>query len=228
MTEHDPGPIDRLRAANPVPHAVSQPDDTTLEEILMNTTTSQSDESTTLPATSPARNRLPLLLGVAAALLLVVGVIGALVNANDDDAGVDTEDVAGPSSDDLTTDPAIDDGSSTPADPNAAAGSEVTSCVESYSPETLSNREYAFDGTVTAVEGPNMTFTVNEWFSAGEGETITLDHQGYAGALLDPQTPLDVGARALIAGDGGFVWSCGFMQLWTEESAAEWRAAFAG
>lgn len=221
MTEHDPGPLDRLRAANPVPHAVSQPDDTTLEEILMNTT---ANEPTT-PATgeAPPRNRLPMLLGIAAALLLVVGVVGALVNSGDDDA-VEDDQVASPSGDEPITDPA-EGGAITPGDPSQSG---ITSCVESYSPETLADREYAFDGTVTAIEGPNMTFTVNEWFSAGEGDTITLDHQDYAGTLLDPQTPLDVGARALIAGDGGFVWSCGFTQLWTEESAAEWRAAFAG
>lgn len=226
MTEPTPGPLDRLRAANPVPHTVSQPDDTTLEEILMTTS-----ESTAGPAaTSPMRKKLPLLLGVAAALLLVVGVVGALASSGDD-KGVDTGEVAGPAGDDPAADPIDPNGTDgDPAIDPAAGGpadnSQVTSCVETYSPETLTNREYAFDGTVTDTDAVNMTFSVNEWFSGGTDATVTLKHQDYAGMLLDPNTALDVGTRALIAGDGGFVWSCGFTQLRTDESAAEWRAAF--
>lgn len=242
-----PDPLDRLRAADPASGAVSQPDPSLLEEILMTDTQTPGTQhpdaqtpGTPSPATEPhapvpaggpstaGRPRLPLLLGVAAALLVVVGIVGAVLAGGGDDttdqAGVDTG--ALPTNPDAGDDPAAGGVITEPGDP--AAGSEVTSCVEQYSPETLAQREYAFDGTVSSVDGDTMTFTVNEWFNGGDADTITLDHQGYAGMLLDPNTPLDVGARALVAGDGGFVWSCGFTQLHTDAGAAEWRSATAG
>ena len=43
-------------------------------------------------------------------------------------------------------------------EPNTGAAS----CVEMYSPETLSNRSWAFDGTVASIDGDRVTFTVNE------------------------------------------------------------------
>ncbi len=85
------------------------------------------------------------------------------------------------------------------------------------------------DGTVTTVDGPLMTFEVNEWFTADQGPTITLDHQGYQGMLFAPDGPtLDTATRVLIAGDGGLVWSCGFTQLYDDATAQTWREALAG
>lgn len=231
MIEPTPGPLDRLRAANPVPHAVSHPDDATLEEILMTTTAPATETDPGSPNPSPEPKRLPLILGIAAALLLVVGVVGALAFSGDDDPA--TGEVAGSDGDEPAADPIDPNGGDgdpaiDPAAGGPAGGSEVTSCVESYSPETLANREYTFDGTITSVDGPNMTFEVNEWFSGGTEATVTLDHQGLAGGLLTPDIAIEPGTRVLIGGDGGFVWSCGFTQLWTEDTAAEWRAAVAG
>ena len=95
------------------------------------------------------------------------------------------------------------------------------------------NREYAFDGTVESVDGDAMTFAVNEWFAGTPDQTasatVTLDHQGLVGMLFSPQGPaLEPGTRVLSAGDGGFVWSCGFTQQHTPELADEWRTALAG
>lgn len=213
-------PIERLKAANPVPGVVEEPDPHLLQEILM-TTTSPARPTGELPSGPEAPDRrsgrrLPAVLAAAAALLVLAGVVGALV-IDGDDSPADDE-VASP----------IGDGPATDLVDPAAGGSDVTSCVESFSPETLRDRDYAFDGTVDSVEGPDITFAVNEWFAGGTESTVTLDHQGYAGMLLDPNTALEPGTRALMAGDGSMVWSCGFTQLWSDGTAAEWRQAFAG
>ncbi|MCZ3385471.1 MAG: hypothetical protein LH630_00525, partial [Actinomycetia bacterium] len=64
----------------------------------------------------------------------------------------------------------------------------TTDCVESYSPETVVEREFVFDGVVTEI-GPGttnrpdkgrlplvaVTFAVREWFVGGSQDTVTVD-----------------------------------------------------
>ena len=218
--------IDRLRAVNPVPEADADPSDpaatATLEEILMTDPTAPPAEPL---HRAPRPRPLPWLVA-AAALLLVAGVAGAFLLGGDDSTGEAT--------DQALPDPSDTPGDAPRSDADPGATSSATSCVELYSPETLPNRDYAFDGTVASVDGPDITFTVHEAFSGpddirGEGATITLDHQGNAGMLFSPEGPaLEPGTRVLAAGDDGFLWSCGFTQLHTEELADEWRGAFGG
>lgn len=229
MTErhdrHDP--IERLRAADPAAGSTSDPSlphvRDTLEGILM------TDTETLTPAPAPtSQNRTPWLLA-AAALLVIAGVVAAVTLGGDDST---TDDLAArggePITDPTESGPVDDTATDGPVDDPAQSG--VTSCVESYDLTTLANREYAFDGTVLSVEGMDMTFGVNEWFTAetadGDADMITLNHQGYAGMLFAPDGPaLEPGTRVLVAGDGGFVWSCGFTQLHDPTVADEWRTA---
>lgn len=242
MTGNDP--LDRLRAADPARSAVSDPNDpdvrATLEAILVTDTISPTDQrpgdsrpDDELASRRSTRQRMPLLIGAAAALLLLAGVVGAVVTGDDDP----TDTVASGAIDDPVVDDAPDEPTADlpmaeplPGDASGpAAGSELTSCEESYSPETLPNRDQVFDGTVTAVDGPNMTFQVNEWLAGGDAATVTLDHQGFVGMLFAPDGPaLEPGTRVLMAADEGRVLSCGFTQLHSEATAAEWRAAFTG
>lgn len=240
MTDHDPRadeptpPDDvlaRLRAVDPVPEPVSHPTDgpvrATLEEILMSPTGTATDPTTPQgPGPDPRPQpwfRTPRVLAVAAALLLIAGVVGALaLTDGDDEAPLDT---AAPTTE--LPDDAADPSQSGPVSPGGDSG--MTSCVELYDLETIKHREYAFDGTVASVDGMQMTFDVHEWFGPGEGDTVTLDHQGYEGMLFAPDGPaLEPGTRVLVAGDGGFVWSCGFTQLHDPAVADQWRAARTG
>ncbi len=216
-------PIERLRAADPVPEPVSHPSEArvraTLQEILMTDT----DVRTDRPTTTPSRLRDPRVIGIAAALLLLAGVVGAVLASG----GSSSEE---PVASGATTVPSGDpsDGVSSGVTPGDG-GTQATSCVEMYDLDTLTHRQYAFDGTVTSVDGRDMTFQVNEWFTGGEGDTVTLDHQGYAGMLFAPEGPaLEPGTRVLVAGDGGFVWSCGFTQAYDPALAEQWRTALAG
>ena len=221
MTEHDP--IARLRAVDPARTAVSDPNDpdvrATLEAILV-------DQPIESPATPNRPARKPFFIAIAAACLLLAGVVGALVVGGDDDAGLDAAapdpgaaDPISPTGDEPMGDDIV-------VDPGQ---SSVTSCVESYEPETLKHREHAFDGTVQSIEGRNITFVVNEWFTEPLGETITLDHNDLAGMLFAPEGPkLEPETRVLTAGDGEFIWSCGFTNLYSEELATEWRTTLKG
>ena len=216
-------PIERLRDADPVPEPVSHPSEArvraTLQEILMTDTDVRADQ----PTTTHSRMRDPRVIGIAAALLLIAGVVGAVLASG----GSSSEE---PVASGATTLPAGDpgDGLSSGVNPGDG-GTQATSCVETYDLDTLTHREYAFDGTVTSVDGQDMTFQVNEWFTGGDDDTVTLDHQGYAGMLFAPEGPaLEPGTRVLVAGDGGFVWSCGFTQAYDQALAEQWRTALAG
>ncbi|MEX2556076.1 MAG: hypothetical protein WEB06_10625 [Actinomycetota bacterium] len=140
-------------------------------------------------------------LSAAAAVLIVAG--GGIVLAT---RGADTP-APGPGSGPIT--------------PGAA------SCVELYSPETLANRQVAFDGSVKSVSGDEVTFTVGEWFKGGTSEQITLKGASTLGGITSagPSVSLDPGSRLLVAGDGGFAWGCGFTQPYSQAVATDWRAA---
>ena len=103
----------------------------------------------------------------------------------------------------------------------------IGSCVESYSLSTLPNRESALDGTISAINGNEVTFTVNSWYKGGTESTVTLDGNGMVGgAITSAGGPsLTIGERYLVAGDGGFVWLCGFTQRYEPGIAQQWRDA---
>ena len=215
MTERPHDPMERLRAADPAAGSTSDPSlphvRDTLEGILMTDTITPVRPDR---PTSSAR-RTPWMLA-AAALLVVAGIVAAVTLGGDD-----------ATTDDLAARPAMPSNDGESVDPGQ---SQVTSCVESYDLTTLANREYAFDGTVTSVDGQDMTFTVEEWFAPGPydgaADTVTLDHQDLAGMLFAPEGPaLEPGTRVLVAGDGGLVWSCGFTQLHDPAVAEQWRTA---
>ena len=42
----------------------------------------------------------------------------------------------------------------------------------------------AFDGSLTSVDGNEVTFGVTVWFQGGEGPTVTLDSNGLAGTAI--------------------------------------------
>ena len=147
------------------------------------------------------RNAAIVAAGVAAAA--IAGIIGLSMRNVDKPTAAPTTSVS------LTQAPAIGLGS----------------CVESYSLSTLPHREVAFDGTVKAINGNEVAFTVNDWYKGGTESTVKLDGNGMVGgAITSAGGPnLTVGDRYLVAGDGGFVWSCGFTQPYDPATAQQWR-----
>jgi hypothetical protein len=113
--------------------------------------------------------------------------------------------------------------------PGGTSGTGAASCVEPYSQLALRNRDFAFDGTVTAIDGEKVTFSIKSVFRGAHSATVTLDANGMTGGITSAGGPkLTVGSRYLVAGDAQFVWGCGYTQPYDAGVAAEWSAALGG
>lgn len=169
----------------------------------------ESDVPTTRPVRSP---RVLLVAAVVALVVLAAGIV--MVSARDG------------SSVDVATSPTTGDSTDEPITPGGSTGS----CVELYDLDTLVKRELAFDGTVSRVDGDDVTFDVNHWYKGGSGTQATLAGASTLGGLTSAggTVSLEPGARLLVAGDGGFAWSCGFTQPYDADVAEQWSEALDG
>lgn len=213
----------RLQAANPVASdevadlATSPRAQASRTELTMATETSTSDRG------SARRPRRALLAG-ALLLALVVGGVAVAFTALRDPGQDGSQDLAGGPS------PSATQGVPGATGPSPVVpGGASASCVTTYTLTTLAERDHAFAGTVTAIDGDELTFEVEEVFRGDVAGTVTLG----GGLLLTGTTPdggppLTLGDRVLVAGDGRFAWGCGFTQPHDEEVAARWRDVLDG
>lgn len=114
--------------------------------------------------------------------------------------------------------------------PGGSIAPGAATCVEPYTKAALANRAFAFDGTVSAIDGERVTFSIGRSFKGASGATITLDAQGMTGTTITSAggPTLAVGGRFLVAGDDRFAWGCGYTQPYDDAVAAEWVAALGG
>lgn len=113
-----------------------------------------------------------------------------------------------------------------PTENPAAGGGGVASCLV-YDPANLPTFEVVFDGTVTAVDGDQVTFEVNEGWKGAEG-SITLTAPVVDVALTGPIPDFEVGGRYLVTAAGGTINACGYTLDYDAATAADWAGAFAG
>ena len=200
--------LERLARADPIdqaalPSANDQRARALFEEITMSESAVQSPR--------PHPRRAAWAIGAAAALILIVGAVVA-VRAGDEPT------------------PRTPDGSGDVASPAISPGGSTGSCVELYDADTLARREVAFDGTVAAVDGDNVTFDVKSAFKGVTANTVTLKGASTLGGGVVSSAgagiSLTPGTRLLVAGDGGFAWSCGFTQPYDPAVAEQWGQAF--
>jgi hypothetical protein len=109
---------------------------------------------------------------------------------------------------------------------NPAAGGGVASCLV-YDPANLPTFEIVFDGTVTAIDGDQITFDVNEGWKGADG-SITLTAPEVNVALTGPLPEFEVGGRYLVTAAGSTINACGYTLDYDADTAAAWAAAFAG
>lgn len=132
------------------------------------------------------------------------------------------------------------------------ASAAAVRCVERYSPTTVVDRAFAFDGVVTDIgsaesnrpdRGPldlvGVTFEVIEWFSVGSASTVTIDMESpdrRAPRLSESVPSYALGSRLLVSGEprwGGppledaIAWGCDFTRYHDPGTAESWRMAFA-
>ena len=196
-------PIDRLRAADPmradeVPDASLARVTARIQEHIM----TDSYDPNVRPTRGPLFKLGGLALAGAFALAIAVGSnFGGMIPG----AG--------------TTDP-----SSGPSTDPGAAGGGVASCLV-YDPASLPMMDVVFDGTVTAVDGDQVTFAVNEGWKGADG-SITLTAPEENVALTGPVPAFEVDGRYLVSASGGTINACGYTLDYDADTAAEWAAAF--
>lgn len=119
------------------------------------------------------------------------------------------------------------DAPSSPGEPQSPGG--MASCAVMYDLTTLAGREQAFAGTVLSVNGDDVVFRVDEAFKGVDADRVEMKGASLFGGMtsVSEGVALEPGARMLVAGDGGFAWSCGFTQPYDAAVAADWRAALA-
>ena len=201
---HDP--VDELQRANPIdPDRL--PSDSTARIWARVEEATMTEETRNAPPVRPRR----LAWGAGLAGIAVAGAVAFAVLVND------------------AREPRGSGGTAASED----AGAGAASCVEMYSLDTLANRSWAFDGTVSAIDpdgadfGSRVTFAVNESFRGDFSGEVTLTYFGSVGGSVTSAggPPLAVGERYLVAGEDDFVWECGFTQPYDAEVAAQWADA---
>ena len=111
-----------------------------------------------------------------------------------------------------------------PTENPAAGGGAAGSCIV-YDPANLTMYDVVLDGTVTAVDGDQVTFDVNQDFK-GAGDSITLTAPTVDPALVGPLPAFQVGGRYLVSAYGTDIQACGYTVDYDEATAAAWAAVF--
>lgn len=193
-----PDPVDRLRAANPIP--AGDVPDVSLGRVASRVQEQIMSDIQPIPAARPLRRPLALLGGIgvgAAALALAVSLLSG--------TGVGPQVPALPSSD-------------------PAAGGGVASCL-AYDPAALPTFDVVFDGTVSAIDGDRVTFDVNTGWKGADG-TVTLTAPAVNVALTGPLPEFKVGGRYLVTAAGSTINACGWTLDYDPATAADWASAF--
>lgn len=200
-----PDPIDLLRSVDPIDPA--DVPSASLARVSARIQENRMSEDQNPSAASRRRGPFVLAgaLGVAGALALAValGAFGGLPGA-------------GPVAVGPTATPTEDPG----------GGGGIASCIR-FEPEILPTFDVVFDGTVTAVDGDQVTFDVNTAWKGVDG-SVTLTAPESNIALTGPTPEFAVGGRYLVTAAGSNINSCGFTLDFDAATAATWAAAFGG
>jgi hypothetical protein len=107
------------------------------------------------------------------------------------------------------------------------AGGGTASCIR-FDLELLAQQEFAFDGTVTGIDGESVTFDVGRWYRGSGDPSVTLTQVGQGdGAVMEGiLVDFQVGSRFLVSGAGGVITGCGYSQAWDASAATDWATAF--
>ena len=185
--------LDPMRSGEPVTPVTSESARNLLEAIM-----------STPDQTPSTRNRWLAITGAAAVLVAAVAIGIGITGGGDTQASPTTvAEQPGP-----------------PVTLTASGDDLMASCIR-FSVEELANAPLAFEGTVTAVDGPNVSLQVDHWYRGGEAATVELVAPQGMEALIGGMQ-FTVGDQYLISAYDGNVNYCGY----SGPSTAELRAAF--
>ena len=157
--------------------------------------------TTTIEQPTLDRRRPRLVAAVAAALVVVLGVAGAITGFGSDD------------------DPA-------PLVLTANGSDALASCLP-FDVAILADMSPAFAGTVVTLTESVATLEVDRWYTGGDAEVVEIGYTPGFEALIGTPT-LEVGQRYLITAAQGVVNGCGYSGLATPDLEAAFAQAFAG
>lgn len=196
----------RLRAADPA--AALPPDDPArvarlVEDVMSTEPTAENRETGT-------RHRSPLTWAVAAAAVLVIagaGLLGLRALTGDDPAPVGTEQAA-PSLTRLEV-------------PDSAGSAK---CLVP-SAETLAHADTAFDGTVTAIDGDQVTLTPTRWYVGDPTDEVQVTAPSEQLQRVASAVDFEEGGRYLVSATQGQVSLCGLSAAYDDDLAAIYQQA---
>lgn len=114
------------------------------------------------------------------------------------------------------------------AAPASAGGQTMSSCI-ALSPDVLSAVDLAFDGTVTKVDGDQVTLAVSRWFKGGTSDdvVVTQPAAGDAPSSIELDgVELHQGGHYLVSATGGVVNGCGLSGDYSNELLDIYEQAF--
>jgi hypothetical protein len=223
MNEDSEDLVAALSAVDPIDlEALPRPDRALFEEIV-----------TMEPTETPVSNRTsrPRRAWLGAAAVVALGGIG--VGA------------AALAHDDKVADPPTTDAPDTTSGQNVSgiepaprtgqfAGSSLSSCLV-WDVSNLDLTEYAFDGTVSAIDNGWVTFDVGEAFKGDLGATVVLNAEllmagpdGGAVTSVSEVLITAVGERFLVSGSDGYAGVCNQTQAYDAVQADAWHAQLRG
>lgn len=204
-------PIDRLRAADPV-RADDVPD-ASLARVTARVQEHIMSDKQFDPKVPPTRGPLAWVGGLA--------LVGAFALA----IAFGTGFIGGQPSPQVGAIPTPSETPSENSSENPAAGGGVASCLV-YDPANLPTFDIVFDGTVTGVDGDQVSFTVNTAWKGVDG-TVTLTAPDVDPALVGPLPAFEVGGRYLVTAFDSTINACGYTLDYDAATAESWAAAFA-
>ncbi len=201
---------DRLAAVDPARRVSINPIPDHLMEHIMTTTPTLNDTPTGAAGPTPTapgrRWKLPAAIGGAAAAVAAAAIGVATLGGGN--AAVTAE----------------------PLELSGGGGDIMASCLP-FSVEILAEMPTAFEGTVTAVDGPTVTLEIDRWFADGTGsaaESAVVNAPEGMEALIGG-IAFEPGSQYLISADAeGNVSYCGYTAPSTDELRSSFEAAFPG
>ncbi len=100
----------------------------------------------------------------------------------------------------------------------------LMSCMP-FSVDVLDDMEVAFEGTVTNVDGDQLTLEVVTWYTGGDSEQVQITAPLGMEALIGG-IPFELGGSYLVTATDGVVNYCGYTGVATPEFRAAFEQAF--
>ncbi len=197
----------RLRAADPADRAPAAP-----ERWIQDLTEATMTESSTTPS-EPGARRGVWLLAVAAAVI-IAGIGGYALTSRTNGTGIVPPPIAASSSGPTTT--------QLQAPPATDAKCMVPNAT------TLKIADLAFAGTVSAIDGDQVTLDADFWYLGGPTDQVVVTATPADLQALLSAVSFEDGQRYLVAAHDGNVMVCGFSAPYDASLASVYGEAFPG